>query len=273
MPASRSSIAFFDQRDAEPARAGFERGAGDRHRAVAVAVGLHDREQRGRARRARAARARWRAPPRGRSRPRPVGRPRSRRLFRDGVGCATPAAYEVARRRGRTPRARARRARARPLARARTRRSTRPWNGPTPCASSPAITPVSTSPVPAVASAGPPVGLITAAPHGVAITVPGSLEQHDRLEVAARASRAAPTRSAPTGWPASRSYSPACGVSTAIGSPASCRARSIDGSTATAFERVGVDHESGRRLPRRCVHAADCVAASRPSPGPIATTR
>ncbi len=36
--------AFLDQRDAEPGRAGFERGARDRHRAVAVPVGLHHRE-------------------------------------------------------------------------------------------------------------------------------------------------------------------------------------------------------------------------------------
>ena len=35
------------------------------------------------------------------------------------------------------------------------------------------MTPVSTSPVPAVASAGPPVRFTTACPSGAAITVPG----------------------------------------------------------------------------------------------------
>jgi hypothetical protein len=43
IPASRSAITFLDERDREPAGPGLERGPGDRHGAVAVAVALDDR--------------------------------------------------------------------------------------------------------------------------------------------------------------------------------------------------------------------------------------
>ena len=57
MPASRSSTRLVDGRHAEPVGAGRERGPRDRHRAVPVAVGLHDRHEQRPGRRERLERA------------------------------------------------------------------------------------------------------------------------------------------------------------------------------------------------------------------------
>ena len=174
----------------------------DRRRSVPVAVGLDDREQLRRRAASRATRARWRAPLRDRSRPRPAGNRSSRRLAgarrhslspRDRVRCATPQAYGAGRARGRTQRCRARVPRRPRLVRGRTHRSRRPRTARHLARAAPPITPLSTSPVPAVASAGPPVRSITASTVGRRDDGARSLQQHDRRRVAARA-RARPRR-------------------------------------------------------------------------------
>ena len=83
MPGLAELDALLDQRDAEPRRAGVERGPRDRHRAVAVAVGLHHREQLARARRRRAAPRRC-ARTASRSTSHPHGAAAARRASRSG---------------------------------------------------------------------------------------------------------------------------------------------------------------------------------------------
>ena len=97
---------------------------------------------------------------------------------------------QLAREQARRPRrARSRRP---PPRRARTRRAPRPSAASRPCASRPVSIPSSTSPVPPLASAGPPVGFTISAAVRRRGERRGALQQHDRAALGARAARAAP---------------------------------------------------------------------------------
>ena len=109
--------------------------------------------------------------------------------------------------------------------RAARRRPRPPPVGPRPCASSAAMMPLSTSPVPAVARRASPSVTIRARPSGPATTVVGPFRS-TVAPVAAARPRAAARRSGPGGAPARRSYSPSWGVRTVSERPASTAAAS-----------------------------------------------
>ena len=126
--------------------------------------------------------------------------------------------------------------------------------------------PVSTSPVPAVASAVLSVRFTTARPSGAAMTVPGPFSRHDRVEpgrevarrgdaigIHAPCSRAARTR-------------PACGVRIAGGSPAARRAVQRLGIGRERVQRVGVDHDRDRARGDQSAHRG-LGARVAPEPG------
>ena len=131
------------------------------------------------------------------------------------------------------------------------RRSTAASKAGTPRARKPAITPVSTSPDPAVASAALPVSFSATRPGrppraGSAMTVPGPFRRTTApLRSASRC--AAAIRSSPTGWPASRAYSPSWGVST-VGTPRVWRGAQRLEIAVERVEAVGVEHERDARL-------------------------
>ncbi len=165
-------------------------------------------------------------------------------------------------------RRRARR-RARPRRAARRRRRPR-GTASSPCASSAAITPVSTSPVPAVASAGLPPGLTaTRAPEGVGDQGVVALEHHDRpreLRAAARTWRRRSRSISSLEHSSSRPSSPACGVST-VG--ASARAE-LAQPARVGVQAVGVEHRSRRGAARASSRAKANAPGLRPRPGPSA---
>ena len=130
-----------------------------------------------------------------------------------------------------------------------------------PLARNAATTPVSTSPVPAVASAGEPWRRRRSPPPGAPTSVSGALEQHDAaepLDGALDEPRAGARRPSVDSAPSRRASSPACGVST-VGA-----ARSNGSSP---WRRVGVD--DGRQVlsSSRCAHER-LLPSLRPRPGP-----
>ena len=106
------------------------------------------------------------------------------------------------------------------------------------------MTPDSTSPVPAEASAGVPAMASSTRPDGSATAVVGPFSSAMAPDSAARR-RAAATRSGPGGRPTRRSYSPSCGVSTTGADASSGRASrrpstlSPSASTTTGHRRAG----------------------------------
>ena len=115
----------------------------------------------------------------------------------------------------------------------------------------PAIKPVRMSPVPPVAMAGLPVGLIHTRPSGKAIRVrwPLSTRQTWRSSAKSRgAGGARRPRSRRTVLPVSRAISPGCGVRTRSRPP-------VDHFVpASAFRRVGVQHHGLGELLHRAAH-------------------
>ena len=116
------------------------------------------------------------------------------------------------------------------------------------------------------------MGLTIASPSGAAITVPGPFNSTMACKRAA-SSRAARTRSSPTDWPASRSYSPAWGVSTAAGSRPLWRARSTAGIDRDRVRARRRRPRSVRRPRRRCGGPPGVPGRRDRAPGPIASAR
>ena len=179
MPASRSCTPSSTRATPSQVAPALERGPRDRHRAVAVPVGLDHREQLGGRRQIAQRARRWRGSRRGRPRSTPhvsLGvSPVTRLADAHAESCATPAAYAAGRGRDRRRRGRGRRS---PPSRRRSAPCTHAAaaaaaKGAIPRARNPATMPVSTSPLPAVASSAPPVGFSATRPPGAATTVPG----------------------------------------------------------------------------------------------------
>ena len=144
--------------------------------------------------------------------------------------------------------------------------------GATPFASSPPMMPVSTSPVPAVASAGPSVRLTWTRPSGCAITVPGPFSTTIACQYARPAcARPRSDRHRLRGRPGARTRRRAASGSRAgaRGMPDAQRRRV----GASALQRVGVDHDRHRRLGDQPPCTAAWVRSSRPRPGPTARAR
>ncbi len=141
-------------------------------------------------------------------------------------------------------------------------------NGTRPRASSPPIMPVSTSPEPAVASTGLPVGFTRAMPSGAAITVrlPFSSTTASARAASARAcaSRSDSSSRAPT--PARRANSPTCGVRTASAfRSARSSARPAKAFSASASTTAGTGQSRSRSRTKPAVSSWAVM------PGPIAS--
>ncbi len=140
-------------------------------------------------------------------------------------------------------------------------------NASIPCASRPAIIPVSTSPAPAVASQGGALALIAAFPSGAAITVSVPLRSTTQPALRAAARAAASFEGSVFSKPGNiRSNSPACGVSThwarnCENNPLALSSKEVSASasrtTAASLPRVAATRS--------------CVRSPTPQPGPIAT--
>ena len=131
------------------------------------------------------------------------------------------------------------------------------------------MAPVSTSPMPAVAIPGFPVGFTVACPSGEAVTVGAPLSTtterqrcaHSRAASMRRASRAG------TATPVSRAISPKCGVSTRAPGPRV----SGSGFPAKAF-RPSASMTSGRSHSATTRRASSAASRCRDRPEPRATT-
>ena len=110
--------------------------------------------------------------------------------------------------------------------------------------------PVSTSPVPAGRRARRcRCGSRSRGRRGVGDHGARPLQQHDRVEPRPRGRAPRRRDRRRPAVPASRAYSPACGVRIAGGEPGRvARRAAASGSTASAFERVGVDDDRDRAL-------------------------
>ena len=168
--------------------------------------------------------------PRSRVLPHPVHG--LRHVARD-VGCERPLARRPARQRCRP-------------ARGRRRRRTPRRRGSTPRATNPPMIPVSTSPDPAVARTGPPVGLIRTTPSGVVTSVrlPFSSVTAPVRSASARACAKRSSASSRADTPERRTNSPTCGVRTA----SRLAIGEVGRAPGERVEPVRVDHERHRTV-------------------------
>ena len=246
MPASRSCTPSSTSATPSHVGAGLERGPGDRHRAVAVRVGLHDREQLRRARRRATTRRRWRGSRRDRPRSRPVGMPgfRSFTLTTDSKACSVGA--DRRRDRRRRGRARARATRSSAVCPCTHAPAAAASNGVHPPGEEPGDDPGEHV---AAAGGGQPrrrrSGSTATRPSGAGDHGAGTLQQHDRAgAIRERAGGGEPVV-ADRPRPGAAAYSPAWGVSTA-GAPSVRRASSAAKSPASAL-RPSASSTSGDR--------------------------
>src|SRR6266542_4883123 len=260
---------LFQERHAEPGRAGLQRGAGSLQRAVAVPVRLHHGHELGalrlhephvvaygvevdlRDRRTERALGGGRGPA--------AGRQPASRSARTAAGTWSRTSSEVAPSPSRAPA----RSPARPCTYAPAQAASA---GTSPRARNAAMTPVSTSPVPAVARTGPPVAFTCTRPPGSATRV-GFPFNRTVVPLSEASERTLATRSAPTSAPASRANSPAWGVRTrsaasSFASSSTRRANAVSPSASTTAG-TGVASTSAR------TNAS--VSSVLPSPGPTAT--
>src|SRR5919106_650983 len=250
---------LLDQGHPEPGRPGLQRGPGHGHVAVAVPIGLdHRHELRG-----------------GRLQGAHVLPDRLPVDLRDGR--PEPPPLSVIRRTA-SGRARATSPATVPSpVRSPAIRPARPWtkapteaasNRASPRAAMAAMAPVSTSPVPPVASTEVPLGLMRTWPSRAAINVLDPLRRVTH-PVSAAALRTSPTGSSATseaGMPNRRANSPACGVMRA---PADRPARSPDRPANALIASASITSGIGDSRTSRCTNA--WVSSSVDSPGPTAT--
>ena len=130
-----------------------------------------------------------------------------------------------------------------------------------------------TSPLPAVASAGPPAAArrtsgVTAAPAGSATAVSGPFKR-TTAPVAAASRRAAESRSGPGADPARRAYSPSWGVRMldAPRCPSSTRAASVPPSARSASASI----TTGTGTAASTARISAATASPVPRPGPMTT--
>ena len=140
-------------------------------------------------------------------------------------------------------------------------------NGSSSLASIAPITPLRTSPVPAVASAGVAPGLIADEAVGPRDERVVALEHDDRARLRRRPRARGARRCALTSSlepPSRRPSSPACGVST-VGAAALAQLAEALG---VRVEPVGVEHERHVAAARRASRANSCAPARAAEPGP-----